>query len=136
MFDNHPEFCWLFDSVGNIDVCEELAQRIIDLETAIVEVESENEELARNFVVAEQQRLSEEALWHPSSSNQKPTKSLDFDDYLDPENIRLMEEQQQQRATDPAMAARLRYIEATIPANAGEHTVQGLLETWDLNNKN
>ncbi len=133
LFVDYPEFALVFGD-KSMDHVESLLLRISDLEDGIADVEEENEMLEAGLVESQQQRLSEEALF--ATQQHKRARSLDFDDYLDPENSRLMDEQQQQRATDPAMAARLRYIEASIPANAGEHAVQGLLETWDLNNKN
>lgn len=134
LFVDYPEFALAFGD-KSMDHVESLLLRISELEDGIADVEEENEMLEAGLVELQRQRLSEEALF-ATQQHKRAKRSLDMDDYLDPENIRLMDEQQQQRATDPAMAARLRYIEASIPANAGEHAVQGLLETWDLNNKN
>jgi hypothetical protein len=130
LFEDNPYFKLLFNE-PQMDMARLLTQYIEELENAIDEVEKENLELARNIV--ENQGLFEEALYAPHQTSKKPKRSLDMEEHVDEANRHLFETEQQEHL-DPAMRARVRYLEQTTrnEVTPAAH----LLETWEITKQN
>ena len=80
-------------------------------------------------LMAENQRLNEDQIY--SERQQKPIKSLDMDDGIDPDNIVLME-CDDQHIGDPKMRARVAFLHRTL-ANVNRVGPNDALKTaWSL----
>ena len=108
MVSDNPQFSLLLHPEQ--DVVEIYLDYISQLESEIHEIQVGESTMA-GALMAENQRLNEDQIY--SERQQKPIKSLDMDDEIDPDNIVLME-CDDQHIGDPKMRAQSRFLAQDI----------------------
>ena len=137
ILDTIPGWQLMFAEDSQIDIVDQIAERIQFLEQECETIEEENDRLriaAMQRDNATIQQIKEDVMFTSPLNSRRSTRNVAEEFEADPDNAYLLEDGGDLH-TSGAMAARVAYLNRTIRHVDQHKATDGLLETWELQNK-